>query len=197
MDQDRIYPRLADFPKSSSLCFTGHRPDKLPQGKELEGLKTTLQYYIFCAIMMGYSHFYIGMADGIDYLAADYLFALRLVRPTIVVIGIQPCSDYESFFRRRRYDLSHFYAMQRDVDHLVTLPGSSLDKEIFLRRDDFMVDHCSGIIAVCDDRRSGSMHTFSYAKQQNLAYCRIFPHPPAGTLPDPENWPTEQHRFSL
>ena len=39
-------------------CFTGHRPEKLPQGEVLEGLKTTLQYYIFRAVLKGYACFY-------------------------------------------------------------------------------------------------------------------------------------------
>ena len=197
MDQNRIYPQLADLPKSRSLCFTGHRPEKLPQGETLRGLKNTLQLYIFRAVLKGYTCFYTGLADGIDYLAADYLFALRMVRPDITVIGIQPCRDYESFFQRRGYDLAHLHTMLRNVDRLVVLPGSSWDRDVFLRRDDFMVDQCSAIIAVCGDGRSGSMHTLCYAKRHDLAYCRIYPSPPAGSLPEPDHWPIEQHGLSL
>ena len=197
MEQNRIHPQLQGLPKARSLCFTGHRPEKLPQGEVLEGLQKTLQYYIFRAVLKGYTCFYTGMADGIDYLASDYLFGLRMVRPQITVIGIQPCRDYESFFRRRGYDIAHLHAMQQNVDRLVELPGLSWDRGIFLRRDDFMVDQCSGIIAVCGDGRSGSMHTLSYAKRQHLAYCRIFPEPSGGTLPEPESWPVERQGFSL
>ena len=197
MNQKPFYPQLDGLPRSGSLCFAGHRPEKLPQGRVLEGLTATLQYYIFRAVLKGYTTFYTGMADGIDYLAADYLFGLRLVNPQIIVIGIQPCTDYESFFKRRGYSLPHLYAMQRGVDRLVTLPGTSWDSGIFLRRDDFMVDQCSAIIAVCDNGRSGSMHTFCYAKRRNLAYCRIYPVPPGGILPEPEKWPAEQRGFSL
>lgn len=188
----RQYPEL---PIENSLCFTGHRPEKLPQGALLTGLIETLQFYIRHAIQLGYTHYLTGMADGIDYLAAAYLFRLRNEYPSIRVIGIQPCMDYESFFRRRGYSLRHLYEMQQQVDQHIILSGSSWDKGIFLRRNRFMVDHTSGIIAVCGKGRSGSLHTLHYAQQLNQAYCHIFPEPPAGTIPAPEEWPAERSGF--
>jgi len=190
-----IHPQLADIPWESALCFTGHRPEKLPDGEILRGLTAALYYYIRQAVQLGFTHYFTGLADGIDYLAADYLFALREQNPNIYVIGIQPCTDYEQFYRYRGYSLAHLHRMQESVDRLVILSGSVWEKGIFLRRNRLMADHSSAVIAVCDDRRSGSMYTLSYARHHGLAYCRLYPTPPDGNIPAPQDWHIEQNGF--
>ena len=195
MMRNAVHPQLADIPWESALCFTGHRPEKLPEGAVLVGLTETLYYYIREAVRFGYRYFFTGLADGVDYIAAEYLFRLRESDPSICVIGVQPCRDYEQFFRYRGYSLNHLHQMQNHVDRLIILPGSARDNGIFLRRNRFMTDHCSCIIAVCDNGRSGSMYTLSYAKKCGLAYCRLFPFPSGGSIPAPQNWQVEQHGF--
>lgn len=192
-----FHPPSLDIPWESSLCFTGHRPEKLPQGAVLTGLNRTLQFYIRRAFQLGYTHYLTGMADGIDYLAADYLFRLRMAHPEIHIVGIQPCEDYERFFRWRGYSIPHLRLMQENVDQLIVLPGSAWDKGIFLKRNRFMADQTSGIIAVCEEGRSGSMQTFRYAQELGQCYCRIFPVPPPGVIPAPDAWPVEKLGFDL
>lgn len=191
MEPNPPCPQLAGLSRAKSLCFTGHRPEKLPQNEMLQGLRQTLQHYILRAVLKGYTSFYTGLADGVDYLAADILFGLRLVKPQIIVIGVQPCADYEEFYYRRGYDMQHLYAMLNQIDRHIILPGSARDPGIFLRRNDFMVEHSAAIIAVCDNGRSGSMYTLNYAKRRGLAYCRIYPRPPENTIPPVQQWPVE------
>ena len=194
MAQNPLYPQSAPDPKKweNALCFTGHRPEKLPQGKALSGLLDTLHYYICTAVEQGYTRFYTGLADGIDYYAADILFTLRLFDPRIRVIGIQPCQfGYDEFFHSRGYSVTHLRLMQENVDELIVLPGSAFDRGIFQRRNRALVDRSSAIIAVCRDGRSGSLQTYRYAISQGLCYCRIFPDPPDGQILPPELWPVE------
>ncbi|MBR3631052.1 MAG: hypothetical protein IKN55_11365, partial [Oscillospiraceae bacterium] len=54
-----------------SLCFTGHRPDKLPKGEALDALLAALKFRISRIVNnSGFDRFYVGLADGIDYYAA-------------------------------------------------------------------------------------------------------------------------------
>ncbi len=180
-------------PWANSLCFTGHRPEKLPTGAALDALLQTLYFYIDNAVKLGFTYFYTGLADGIDYYAAAYLFRLRKQNPAISIVGIQPCSDYRLFFQCSGYDLHHLDEMLEKVNKLVILPGTRFQKGIFLKRNCFMVDHCSGIIAVCADGRSGSMQTYRYAIKNGLAYCRIAPTAPGPPFPKPDAWQIEQY----
>ncbi|MBR1554552.1 MAG: DUF1273 family protein [Oscillospiraceae bacterium] len=196
-----LYPDLLPVSTEQTLCFTGHRPDKLPDGTLLAGLLQTLYYYIDSALEQGYVCFLDGMADGIDYLAAEYLFRKRTEYPHIRIIGVQPCRNYEDFFRDRHYSMTHLNFMKAHFDALIRLEGEYLrhsgrkNDMLFAARNHFLVDHSSAIIAVCSLERSGSFQTVSYAKQKKLAVCRIEANPQLFYLPKPEQWPVEKINF--
>ena len=195
MNSYEMHPALRDAPKEQILCFTGHRPRKLPTGKKLELLTATLYYYIDVAVRQGYRIFLTGLAEGIDYLAGEYVLALRSQNPEIKLIGVQPCDDYEDFFRKRHYNSQHLQHMKNAVNALICLPGHSSDAEVFFIRNRFMVDHASAVIAVCTDKHSGSMQTLSYAKQQGLAWCHIPADIELLYSPTPEQWPVLRSGF--
>ncbi len=173
MQRHSVHPILQDVPKQRVLFFTGHRPEKLPRGERLAQLTAMLHEHIDIAVLLGYTHFYTGLADGIDYFAAEYLFQLRQRDSAVTVIGVQPCQDYREFFRRRGYSMPRLEYMLANVDALVTLPGSYRDARVFLHRNSYMADRSAAVIAVCGDGRSGSMHAFRYAQRRHLSYCRI------------------------
>ena len=195
------HPMMQSLNRAQTLCFTGHRPDKLPEGKLLAGLIQTLYYYIDSVLDRGYVYFLDGMADGIDYLAAEYLFRKRAEYPAVRIIGIQPCRNYEAFFRERHYSIPHLKFMQEHFDAVICLEGEYLRQNgrkndmLFAARNHFLVDHSSAVIAVCSLERSGSRQTVSYAKQQKLAVCRIEANPQLFYLPKPEQWPVEKIDF--
>ncbi len=180
-----------------ALCFTGHRPEKLPTGRILRLLTDTLHYQIDRAVRNGYTCFYTGLADGIDYYAAEYLFTLRRSHPDIRVVGVQPCEDYEEFFLRRQYSTARLAYMLQTVDKTVVLPGTYRDPQVFLRRNRYMVDHSRALIAVCGSGRSGSAQTLSYARRSGLHCWQIVvdaqPDAPACLLRTPETWPVLEY----
>ncbi len=182
---------LVHVPRERALCFTGHRPEKLPQGEALTHLLNMLHLCIEVAVKKGYTHFYTGLADGIDYYAAEHLFRLRETDPAIVVIGVQPCTDYREFFRVRGYSMPRLEYMLANADALVTLPGSYRNSGIFGARNRYMVDHSAAILAVCSKGRSGSMQTYHYAEKQQLARCRICLEQPR----QPVGWEVERYGF--
>ena len=114
---------LRNIPREMALCFTGHRPEKLPQGEMLAALLRALYYRIDLAIDAGLTCFYTGMADGIDYEAALYVFSRRRTNPALRVIGVTPCSDYRTFYENHGYSMSHLWTLEQGVDLHITLPG--------------------------------------------------------------------------
>lgn len=197
MAQLRKQPLSDGAPWESTLCFTGHRPEKLPQGAQLDALLKTLYYYIDHAVNLGFTHFYTGLADGIDYYAAEYLFCLRKDNPRLHVIGVQPCNDYREFFHVRGYSLERLDMMLNNVDVLRILDGTYHDYHSFYRRNQYMVNRSSGIIAVFQQCRSGSASTLQYAREKGLAYCHIEAKlkQTAPPYPGPGEWPVEQSGF--
>ena len=183
---------LRSIPRENALCFTGHRPEKLPQGEMLAALLRALYYQIDLAINAGLTCFYTGMADGIDYEAALYVFSRRRTNPALRVIGVTPCSDYRTFYENHGYCMSHLWTLEQGVDLHVTLPGTWRQPGVFLTRNRFMVDHSAAVIAVCRDGRSGSAQTLRYARSKGLAWCRLHPETDSGIPAAPPEWPSEQ-----
>ena len=189
------------IPPAQTLCFTGHRPEKLPQGKTLAALLASLYYHIDSAVAQGYCYFLDGMADGIDYYAADYLLRKRQTRPELCIIGVQPCRNYQDFFQQRHYDMQHLLQMQESFDEIICLEGTYQkyagfqNHTLFWNRNRFLVDHASRLIAVCSLERSGSKQTYDYAKEKHLAVCRIEANPNLLYLPGPEQWPAEKINY--
>ena len=190
---------LTGVSRQQILCFTGHRPEKLPKGKQYEVLLQTLYYYIDIAINQGYTVFLDGMADGIDYAAAEYLFRKRQDYPRLRIVGVQPFENYEAFFRHRGYSLAHLKHMQESFDGIICLKGkydASAENDLpFRARNYFLVDHSSALIAVCSLTRSGAKQTFDYARKKKLSICRIEAKPCLLYTPTPEQWPVEKINF--
>lgn len=185
------FPQLNPYAWSVSLCFTGHRPSKLPRGEALFELRATLNCYIDRAVARGYRNFYTGLADGIDLYAAEHLLEKKRAGEEIAVIGVQPFQKYEEFFKKSGYNTVLLAQVKAGLDTLVILPEQSRSTGAFMERNRLMVDHCSGIIAVCGAARSGSGCTLDYAKARGLAYCRISPNPP----PRGGTWEVETSGF--
>ncbi len=198
---ENFYPSVTDIPQQKTLAFTGHRPEKLPQGAQLDLLLSVLYYYIDLAIDRGYRYFLDGMADGIDYLAEEYLFRKKSEYPDICLIGVQPCRNYDLFFRHRGYDLQHLRQMQEHFDRIICLAGEYHQYDgrkndiLFRNRNLFLAEHAAALIAVCSLDRSGSKQTYDYAKELGLAICRIEANPVLFYTPRPDRWPVEKINF--
>ena len=71
-----------DFSGCRVCCFTGHRPDKLPWGRDEADprcllLKEDLEAALDRAYQAGFRHFISGMAQGADLYFAEAVLALR------------------------------------------------------------------------------------------------------------------------
>lgn len=72
--------------KTTTCCFTGHRPDKLPWGEDETdprclSLKQRLAAALEDIYWDGVRHFICGMARGADLYFAEAVLALRARRP--------------------------------------------------------------------------------------------------------------------
>ena len=63
--------------REKTVCFTGHRPEKLPGYGETENaslnvIRSMLYYQIYQSAEEGYKYFISGLARGVDLWADDY-----------------------------------------------------------------------------------------------------------------------------
>ena len=153
-----------------TCCFTGHRPAKLPWGKDerdprCQALKRALARSIETAYEKGYRHFICGMALGCDFYFCEAVLELREKYPDVRMEGAVPCptqADGWSAEHRERYR-----SLLERCDW-ETLVQHSYDPGCMMRRNRYMVDHASRIIAVYDGTAGGTRNTLAYAMGSGL-----------------------------
>ena len=156
--------------RQSACCFTGHRPGKLPW-KYWEGdtrcldLKRRMMDAVETAYESGYRHFICGMALGCDLYFCEAALALRAQYPGVTVEAALPCPTQTEGWPREQ-QLRH--ARLVAACDLETVVSREYTAGCMLRRDRYMVDHASLLIAAFDGSPGGTRYTMEYAMRQGL-----------------------------
>lgn len=156
--------------REKTCCFTGHRPDKLPWGTDERdprclALKKSMEREIEGLYLCGCRHFISGMARGADLYFAEAALALREKYPDLTVEGAVPCQSQADRWpeeERRRWRAC------LDACDLETMVQQNYDRGCMHRRDRYMVDRSSAILAVFDGTPGGTMYTLNYAMERRL-----------------------------
>lgn len=156
--------------RATSCCFTGHRPNKLPW-RDDEGdprcleLKARLAREVARAYDEGYRHFICGMAQGADFYFCEAVLALRDERPGVTVEAAIPCEEQAARWPER--DRERYFSLVGRCDY-ETVVQHHYDKGCMLRRNRYMVDRSSRLIAAFDGNLGGTMYTITYAMRNGV-----------------------------
>lgn len=158
-----------------SCCFTGHRPEKLPWGtnendERCLAVKRQINEALELAYEKGKRHFICGMARGADFYFCEAALALRERREGVTVEAALPCE--EQALRWNERDRNRYFTLVGGCD-LETMVQHRYDKGCMLRRDRYMVDHASMLIAVYNGTLGGTMYTVSYAMKRGVEVITI------------------------
>lgn len=154
-----------------TCCFTGHRPDKLPWGDDetdprCERLKRRIVRAVEDAYAAGYRQFISGMARGSDLYFAEAVLELRERHEDVELECARPC---ESQADRWPVKERERYQSILDRCNFETLVQYRYDRFCMIRRNRYMVDHSSCLIAVYNGvPRGGTYQTLLYAMKKGL-----------------------------
>ena len=156
--------------RQDSCCFTGHRPAKLPwryheADPRCAALKRRMADAVDFAYEQGYRHFICGMALGCDLYFCECALALRERHPEVTVEAAIPCPTQAERWpaaQRARYE-----ALVERCD-LETMVSAQYTPSCMQRRDRYMVDHASLLIAAFDGSPGGTRYTMEYALRRGL-----------------------------
>lgn len=152
-----------------TCCFTGPRPKNYPweNDKECEAkIAEKLNIAVQEAIKRGYRHFISGMAAGIDLLAAKIVLQLRedMLERGIVLEAAIPFPDQP---RRWKEQTKREYASILSRCDKVHYIADAFSLEAYKKRDKYMVDKSSLLIAVEGKPNGGTARTIAYARRLN------------------------------
>ena len=154
----------------TTCSFTGHRPEKLPwRGDESDprclALKERLAAAVEDAYDRGMRHFLCGMARGADFFFCDAVLELRERRSGVTLEAVIPCEEQAARWSERERE--RWFSLVERCDG-ETMLQHHYDKGCMLRRNRYLVDHSSMLIAVYDGMLGGTMYTLSYAMKRGL-----------------------------
>ena len=156
--------------RETTCSFTGHRPEKLPwRGDERDprclALKERLAAAVEDAYDRGMRHFLCGMARGADFYFCDAVLELRERRSGVTLEAVIPCEEQAARWSERERE--RWFSLVERCDG-ETMLQHHYDKGCMLRRNRYLVDHSSMLIAVYDGMLGGTMYTLSYAMKRGL-----------------------------
>ncbi len=148
-----------------SCSFTGHRPEKLPWGSNESDarclqFKAELWSALQAAFAQGYRHFICGMARGADLQFCEAALLLRELHPDVRVEAAIPFAGQADRWipqERLRY---HALLARCDFETVIqhTYTAGCLQ-----RRNRYLVDHSSRLIAAYSGQGGGTLYTIHYA----------------------------------
>lgn len=163
--------------KETSLCFTGHRNENLPQTSEgMQNLKTQIWNEVEKAIEDGVDTFYFGGCRGFDLICAEIVSrrkrVIKMSDPKrIALICVVPFEEQAA--RWRESDREMYYNILPLSDEVITL-NTHYKQGCYHERNRYMVDNSSRVICYYDGGTGGTAYTVNYAKQHNLQITNLY-----------------------
>lgn len=163
--------------REATCCFTGHRPEKLPWGKNEKDprclmLKARLRDAVEVAFAEGKRHFICGMARGCDFYFAEAVIALRRREPEVTLEAAIPCAAQSASWSQQQRE--RWARLVEACDRRFVLQDA-YTPDCMHRRNRYMVEHSSLVIAVYDGSDGGTRRTLEYAIREKVPFVDIDP----------------------
>ena len=161
--------------KMKTCSFTGHRENKLPWGGNEDdprciALKNRIADAVEALYHSGIRHFICGMASGCDMYFCEAVIALRAERGDVALEAAVP---WEGQAGRWPPALQKRYSRLLAECDLYTLVQKEYSPDCLMRRNRYMVDNSSVIIAAYSGKPGGTMSTLLYAMRRGLEIVEL------------------------
>lgn len=151
-------------PRERCCCFAGHRPEKL---KDVDSLGYELAVEAWRAMNAGFTTFITGGAKGVDIVAAESVLTVRERMNGLVKLVV--ALPYPTFGRRWGLEWGfRFDGVMEKADGIISV-SPKCSRQAYQKRNEWMVDHSSLVLAVYNGTPGGTQNTLDYAKKRGIA----------------------------
>ena len=165
-----------EYKINKTLCFSGHRTEKLPKGKnEFNLMVQSLIYEINKAIMDGYDTFMFGACYGFDLICAEQvLIRKQIIRHTdpvkINLVAVVPFEEQAAKWSER--DREKYFNVLSGCDEVITLNKQYQDGCCH-ERNRYMADNSSRLICYYDGSGGDMGYMIEYAESKSVNVVNI------------------------
>ncbi|MEG9430047.1 MAG: SLOG family protein [Christensenellaceae bacterium] len=149
--------------RARTCAFTGHRN----LGRDFN--KTELERVIKGLIKGGFTFFMVGMAVGFDTECFKILENLRKTE-NIRIIACIPCETQDYKFSEKQK--AEYKKMLDSADEKIYV-SEEYTKTCMFKRNMFMVDSASILVAYLNSDKGGTFQTVNYAKRKNVSIITV------------------------
>lgn len=153
--------------ESIAVSFTGHRTYLSEADEELRQLLEELY-------AEGARRYLCGMAWGFDLSAGEAVVQHKLLHEDVELVAVEPFAEFRSLFRGE--DAERYDALIAAADCRVVVGENNVGA--YMRRNDYLVDHSSLVVAWWDGRRDGgTAYTALRARRKGREVVNLYPDP--------------------
>lgn len=168
--------------KERTVAFTGHREIKQPppdlfsdkielsEGDYLDSLRHKLETTLEGLYKEGYRVFINGVAMGFDLFAAQSVVELRRRHGDVELVAAVPYPQQAERFPKSDKEL--YDQIIRESDRVVDILPS-YTPECYHKRNDFMVDNCSVLVAFYNGEKGGTHYTVNRAISEKIRVINL------------------------
>ena len=153
---------MTDFDISTTCCFSGHRVLKKDFNVE------KLNEIVDKLINNGYRTFLVGMAWGFDLKVFEVLLTKK--NSNIDIIACVPCKEQSTYFKKEEKQKYEEYL--KKADKVVYVSNEYFDG-CMQKRNRYMVDNSSILVAYLYSNIGGTKSTVSYAQKKGINIINI------------------------
>lgn len=174
-----------DLDKNCACCFTGHRPQKFAFPLDCENedylkFNDKLESTIRLLVQRGITDFYCGGAYGFDLMAAETVLSVKNHNIGIRLFCVIPFKNQAALWSNKWQE--RYENVLRNSNETVMI-SENYSPGVYQKRNRYMVDHSSVLVAYFDGKPGGTKSTVNYAKARCKRIINI--------ASDDECWSTE------
>lgn len=153
--------------KRYCCCFTGHRPEKL--GAPEDVVISLLDAAICDALRDGYTTFISGVSKGVDLWAAELVLRHRQSAKGVKLVCAVPFQGFGLHWGGGWTE--RFLKVTQSADSVVYVCEAG-SRSAYQRRNEYMVDRSSLLIAAYTGASGGTRNTVRYAEKRGECAIR-------------------------
>ena len=156
--------------------ITGHRPNKLPGGYNLESPKNKLLedtlYKILCKAQP--TSIITGMALGVDQIYLKAAIRYKEIDPRVNIIAAVPCRDQATGAGWPDASVKLYNDLLSKCNTVKVL-SEKYTSSCMKERNQWMVDHCTSAIAIYDGTSGGTQNAINLLRAAKKTVLIIHP----------------------
>lgn len=165
-----------ELQKDKTVAFTtGYRTEKIFSNTEDKNLLNIIYTELYRVVSerykQGYTHYYSGMSEGIDILAANAVLDFKEEHPDVRFVAVIPFKGQQEQYSTT--DKNDYQSICTEADEVVILADEFTGNDLYLQRNNYLLENCSTMVCYHDGLCDVMMYTCNRAEEAGIPIINL------------------------